>query len=101
LGGDGHIASIFPGSVFPDDLAAAAVTAQYADRPSQRVTLLPAVFNDARLILLLAAGAAKREALAAALSDEIDPVARPSQRLRLTKGRLIWLVDEVAATIVS
>jgi 6-phosphogluconolactonase/glucosamine-6-phosphate isomerase/deaminase len=56
------------------------------------VMALPAVFNDARLILLLAAGAAKRDALAAALSDKIDPVARPSQRLRpRNDGRLVWL----------
>ncbi|MBI3739703.1 MAG: 6-phosphogluconolactonase, partial [Chloroflexi bacterium] len=51
MGNDGHTASLFPGSEVNPAAAAMAVTAQYQDRPANRVTLTPRVFNAARRVI--------------------------------------------------
>jgi 6-phosphogluconolactonase len=75
------------------------VTAHYQDRPANRVTLTPVVFNSARVIAFMATGEKKANTLAAVLSDmrTRNPVQYPVQRIRPKDGRLIWLVDEAAA----
>jgi 6-phosphogluconolactonase/glucosamine-6-phosphate isomerase/deaminase len=76
------------------------VTAQYQDRPANRVTLTPVVFNAARMIAFMAAGEKKAETLVEVLSDTHtrNPVQYPAQRITPKHGRLIWLVDESAAS---
>jgi 6-phosphogluconolactonase/glucosamine-6-phosphate isomerase/deaminase len=46
------------------------VTAQYQDRPANRVTLTPLVFNQAREIWFLVTGAGKAETLRNVLKGE-------------------------------
>lgn len=98
MGEDGHTASLFPGS--PVDVAAPTmpVTAHYQDRPANRVTLTPVVFNDARMIVFMATGEKKASALAEVLSDRYNPALYPAQRIKPQDGRLIWLVDQAAAS---
>jgi 6-phosphogluconolactonase len=74
------------------------VTAHYQDRPANRVTLTPVVFNDARIIVFMAAGEKKADTLAEVLSDTRNPALYPAQRIKPKHGRLIWLVDESAAS---
>lgn len=103
LGADGHTASLFPGSP-PDpgpDTATLVVTAAYAGRPTQRITLTPRVFNDARHVLFLVSGAEKAEALAATLEGSHDPVRRPAQRIHPSHGRVTYLVDRAAAALLK
>lgn len=100
LGSDGHTASLFPGSAGNGDEAPApvrAVRATYGDRPADRVTLTPAVFNSARQILFLVTGGEKAEALANVLEGEHDPARWPAQRIRPENGQVSWLVDRAAA----
>jgi len=59
LGEDGHIASLFPGSPVEARTPTLAVTANYQDRPAQRVTLTPLVFNTARQIVFMVSGMSK------------------------------------------
>jgi 6-phosphogluconolactonase len=98
MGEDGHTASLFPGS--PVDLSEPTmpVTAEYQDRPANRVTLTPVVFNSARLTVFMAAGEKKARTFAEVLSDRYNPELYPAQRIRPDHGRLIWLVDESAAS---
>lgn len=100
LGTDGHTASLFPGPISEDEtrLPVVAASAQYEDRPTERVSLTPLVFNDARLVVFLAAGSAKAETLAAVLNGPYMPERWPAQRIRPTDGELIWLVDQAAAS---
>jgi 6-phosphogluconolactonase len=100
MGEDGHTASLFPGSPVDVSELTMPVTAHYHDRPANRVTLTPVVFNDARMIAFMAAGAKKAETLAEVLSDTHtrNPVQYPAQRIKPKDGRLIWLVDESAAS---
>jgi 6-phosphogluconolactonase len=98
MGSDGHTASIFPGSAVNAASPTLAVTGQYEDRPSQRVTLTPLVFNSARRIIFLVSGEGKREVLASVLSGNLRPDFLPAQRIRPTNGELIWMVDQAAAS---
>ena len=103
LGTDGHTASLFPGSAVKigSQLAAVAVQADYAGRPVDRVSLTPNVFNAARLILFLVAGEEKAEALAASYHGRSDPERWPAQRIRPANGKIVWMIDAAAASLLS
>lgn len=98
MGEDGHTASLFPGS--PIDMAAPVVpiTAHYQDRPARRITLTPLVFNSARTVVFMATGEKKAGTLAEVLSDRYKPELYPAQRIDPKDGKLIWLIDEDAAS---
>ena len=109
LGGDGHTASLYR-SISPfrrffgrrdpaeETAPVLAVTAEYEGRPAQRVTLTPALFNDAAHVLFLVSGASKAEAVRAALEEKVRPLERPAQRIRPTDGRVAWFIDRPAAS---
>ena len=98
VGNDGHTASLFPGSEVTATTPTLAVTAHYEDRPTNRVTLTPLVFNTARRVLFLVSGESKSETLSNVLYGEYQPEKLPAQRIRPTNGELIWMVDRAAAS---
>jgi len=100
MGEDGHTASLFPGSSVHVDSPTLAVVANYQDRPANRVTLTQAVFNDARNIFFLAAGADKAETLKRVLDGEYDPAQLPAQRIDPKDGNITWFLDESAGRLV-
>ncbi len=97
MGEDGHTASLFPGSPVDVTEPVVPITANYQDRPANRVTLTPIVFNEARVVVFMATGAKKADTLAEVLGGRYNPDLYPAQRITPTNGRLIWLVDEGAA----
>lgn len=100
LGGDGHIASLFPGPPPPQALTqpTLVVMADYAGRPAHRITLTPPVFNSARLIWVLVTGQAKAATLAQLWQAAWAPERWPLQQLQPDAGAIIFLVDEAAAS---
>jgi 6-phosphogluconolactonase len=98
MGEDGHTASLFPGSPAAVKEPTMAVTAHYQDRPANRVTLTPVVFNNAHMIVFMVTGEKKANPLAEVLSDRYNPAQYPAQRIDPNEGRLIWLVDQAAAS---
>lgn len=98
MGEDGHTASLFPGSALDVNDAVMPVIAHYQDRPAQRVTLTPVVFNQAHLIAFMATGGKKAHTLAEVLSDRYQPELYPAQRIDPKDGKVIWLIDEDAAS---
>ena len=98
MGEDGHTASLFPGSALYVSEPTMPVTANYQDRPADRVTLTPAVFNHARMVVFMAAGEKKAHTLAEVLSGRYNPELYPAQRIEPKDGHLVWLVDEAAAS---
>lgn len=98
MGEDGHTASLFPGSALDVTEPVLAVTAQYQNRPARRVTLTPLVFNQARMIVFMATGEKKAHPLAEVLSGRYQPDLYPAQRIEPKNGKVIWLVDEDAAS---
>lgn len=97
LGPDGHTASLFPGSP-PDAGDDALVRAVYAKSQAMwRITVTPKVINASRTVAFTVEGVEKAAILAAVLEGPHDPVARPSQIVAPSPGRLLWLVDQAAA----
>jgi len=97
MGEDGHTASLFPGSPVDATEPTLPVTAQYQDRPANRVTLTQLVFNQARVVAFMATGEKKAVTLAEVLSSRYNPDLFPAQRIEPKDGKLLWLVDEDAA----
>lgn len=98
MGDDGHTASLFPGSPVDVSEPTLPVTAHYEDRPANRVTLTPIVFNRAHLVAFMAIGEKKAVTLAEVLTGGYNPSKYPAQRIDPKGGRLIWLVDVSAAS---
>jgi 6-phosphogluconolactonase len=98
MGEDGHTASLFPDSRTNVIEPVIPVSAHYQDRPANRVSLTPAVFNQARTVVFMATGEKKAITLAEVLSDRYNPELYPAQRIDPKDGMLIWLVDEAAAS---
>ena len=99
LGSDGHTASLFPGSIPPEEQSRPVrlATANYEGRPAQRLTLTPLIFNEARHLVFLVMGGNKAATVKAVLEGPIQPEIYPAQRIQPHNGRLTWLLDEAAA----
>jgi len=101
LGADGHTASLFPGTPVVGErrlLVAAPFVPQLG---THRLTLTPRVINNARRVVIAAAGWEKAEALRRALDGPFDPNVTPVQVVQPVSGELTWLVDEAAASRLS
>jgi 6-phosphogluconolactonase len=102
LGEDGHTASLFPGSpaLAIQDRAVVPVEGGPDDSP-RRLTLTLPVLSAARRVFFVVSGANKADAVAASLEFEpglpLDALP-PAARVRPAPGRLLWLVDEAAAS---
>jgi 6-phosphogluconolactonase len=97
VGPDGHTASLFPGGEALAERtrwAAAVPAPEHIGPHVPRVTLTLPALGTAREVLVLATGAEKRAAVAAALAggDEVPPAGRVRGR-----ERTVWLLDEAAA----
>ncbi len=100
MGDDGHTASLFPNSPVDVTTPTLAVTANYQDRPANRVTLTQLVINDAHEIWFLVAGKNKAETLLNVLDGAYKPKLYPAQRIKPTDGNLVWMLDEEAASLL-
>lgn len=106
LGGDTHVASLFPGAptLLLDDRLVAAVRKGEVDIPDptvDRITLTLPALNAARAALFLVAGQGKAEAVRAVLAGPRDPARHPAQGIRPTGGEAVWLVDRPAASLLG
>jgi 6-phosphogluconolactonase len=95
IGPDGHVASLFPGAPTLDAEAQAICLAvlDSPKPPPERITLSLAVLRAARRCLLLATGAGKADAIAAALAEPTRHV--PASLL--VRERLTVIVDDAAS----
>jgi 6-phosphogluconolactonase len=100
LGADGHTASLFPGAISPAEMAfpVLAVTVDYQGRPAGRVTLTPLVLNSARNLIFMVSGKDKAHAVDQTLHGATDMEKWPVQRIRPVDGKIIWLLDNQAAS---
>jgi 6-phosphogluconolactonase len=95
LGDDGHTASLFPGSSALAATGARYVATHVPRLDTWRLTVTFEVLDAARLVLLLATGAAKAPIMADLLAGRGD---HPFGRVRAE--RMVWLLDTAAASAV-
>ncbi|MFQ5343781.1 MAG: 6-phosphogluconolactonase, partial [Anaerolineae bacterium] len=86
MGSDGHTASLFPGSDVLHERTRL-VAAHYVEKlRAHRLTLTPAVINNAALVVFLAAGGGKSETLHRVLQGPYVPDELPAQLVRPSNG---------------
>jgi 6-phosphogluconolactonase len=100
MGVDGHTGSLFPGSPVLKEVfrPVAAVHAAAASIP-QRITFTFPLINAAVQVMFLVAGAEKAKVLKAVLGEPASTL--PAAMVRPINGRLVWLVDRPAASLLS
>ncbi len=99
IGDDGHTASLFPGSPALDETARWAVTAMAPPEMTtrQRVTLTYPVFDNARAVVFLCAGAGKRAILSTIMAEAGGKATAAHPAARVTaREQLIYLADRAA-----
>ena len=100
MGDDGHTASLFPGTAAIHENSKW-VIAHYVEKVKMwRITLTPAVINAAANVSFLVTGKDKSERLAAVLKGPYQPDVLPSQIVKPTEGKLLWMVDSGAAALI-
>lgn len=101
MGDDGHTASLFPGTEALD-IDDRLVSANHVPKlNADRLTFTAPLINAARQVIFLVTGEGKAQALKAVLEGTDDPDTYPAQLVRPRDGRLTWLVDEPAASLLS
>ena len=95
MGPDGHVASLFPGSpaLTVRNHRVVATEAPAGMAVHDRISLTLPVLGRSAVTLIAAAGAGKRDALAAAFSPDPPPIGRVTPE----NGALTWLLDEALA----
>jgi len=97
MGPDGHTASLFSGSPALAECKRLVVPVMDAPKPPpRRLTLTVPVFNAGQLVLFMATGADKAQALREVLQGTASPDQYPAKHVRPGPEHLVWLVDEAA-----
>jgi 6-phosphogluconolactonase len=97
IGEDGHLLSVFPGSVAltSDRLGLGIPAPTHIEPHVERVTLNPAILAAAGHVLAIVAGASKAAVVARILEGPRDPASRPGVLAR--RANATWLLDAAAA----
>jgi 6-phosphogluconolactonase len=97
MGDDGHTASLFPHTEGLNEMSRLVIANHVPQKDVWRVTLTWPVINQGRQVAFLIEGSAKTEVLHDVLLGAYDPEAKPSQLIRPTSGKLLFLLDSAAA----
>ncbi|XP_034255906.1 6-phosphogluconolactonase [Thrips palmi] len=98
MGPDGHTCSLFPGHRLLDETSVwiAPITNSPKPPPS-RITLTFPIINNAENCIFAIAGQGKADMVKRILKDKED---LPSYRVKPTDGKLYWILDEGAASLL-
>lgn len=98
LGADGHTASLFPGSkALTEETRWVCPSKSKAGGP-ERITLTYPVINHGSLVCFLVTGAEKAAMVKEILNAPLGSEVYPAERIRPTSGKLLWLLDQAAAS---
>jgi 6-phosphogluconolactonase len=92
MGEDGHCASLFPGSPQLAERERLCTTGLAPYAPYERITLTLPALDRSRLVLILALGERKRDALARIRAGE----RLPSALVAPGEGEVVWIADRAA-----
>jgi 6-phosphogluconolactonase len=101
LGPEAHTASLFPGTKALHETRRLVVSTWVGKFFTERITLTPPVLNNAAGVIFLVSGEDKALALKAVLEGHDEPEQLPAQLIRPSHGRLLWLVDRAAASLLQ
>jgi 6-phosphogluconolactonase len=101
MGPEGHVASLFPGTKALNEEHRLVVSNWVGKFFTDRITLTLPVLNNAGCIIFMAHGAEKALALKGVLEGRYEPDQLPSQAIRPAAGKLIWLLDPAAASLLA
>ena len=97
LGSDGHTASLFPGTAAVQESKRLVVAPWLEKLGKFRITMTVPVFNQARCVIFLVAGAGKADTVREILEGEDRPGRFPAGLIRPVSGDLFWFLDGPAA----
>jgi 6-phosphogluconolactonase len=101
MGNEGHTLSLFPGTKALHADTRIVVRNWVGKLYTERITLTaPAVSNAGRIIFMVT-GADKALALKGVLEGPYEPEQLPAQFLQPKNGKLLWLVDAAAGSMLS
>ncbi len=101
LGPDGHTASLFPNNPALHERVRWVVSILDAPKPPcRRLTLTVPVFNNARQVIFLVAGADKAQAVQEVLRGSAPAEHYPAKLVQPGAGRVLWLLDEEAGRLL-
>lgn len=98
MGQDTHTASLFPNSPALAEHFRLAAANWIETLNAHRLTLTVPALSSAESIIIMALGTEKAEAVRTALQGEVNVEAHPVQAIRPDTGRLLWIVDQDAAS---
>ena len=98
LGGDGHTASLFPGSAALEESERWVTSSESPIAPKDRITFTLPVLNHSARIYFLVSGADKARALSRIL-EASEANGLPAYRVRPMDGTVTWWADTAAASL--
>jgi 6-phosphogluconolactonase len=101
MGDEGHTLSLFPGTKALHDNGRLVMHNWVGKLYTERVTCTAPVANNSAQVVFMVGGAAKAPALKAVLEGPYEPEQLPSQLIKPTNGKLLWLLDAGAAKMLS
>lgn len=100
MGTDGHTASLFPETGALDERQSSVVANWVPKLNTHRVTFTYPLINSAKEILFISGGAEKAGMLRNVLRGHSGTTRYPSEEIRPTGGKLVWMIDEPASTLL-
>ena len=101
MGNEGHTLSLFPGTKALHADGRIAVRNWIGKLYTERITLTALAASNAAQIIFMVTGADKAPALKAVLEGPFEPEQLPAQLLQPQNGKLLWLVDAAAGSMLS
>jgi 6-phosphogluconolactonase len=100
MGPEGHTASLFPGTKALKEQSRLVVSNWVGKFYTDRITFTPPVLNNAARVIFMVHGEEKAPALKAVLEGPYEPEQLPAQIIRPKQGKVLWLVDPSAASML-
>ena len=101
LGEDGHTASIFPNQIELLDSNNICEVAQHPVINQKRITLTGEVINNAEQTIFLVTGEGKAKMIDTIINKKNDFEKLPAAFVKPKHGKLIWMLDEAAGSLMQ
>ena len=99
IGKDGHTASLFPGQKALEERERLVTAVKGGNPDVSRITLTFPLLNHAEKIIFLVSGNGKALILKAIFEDNAAQL--PAQKVRPINGKLTWLIDREAGSLLT